>query len=320
MRRTRKITVLAAAGALAIGVAACGSDDSNDGGGGGGNLSGKIALDGSSTVLPFAQAAAELFNQDNPDVKITVGSSGTGGGFEKFCAGETDISDASRSIKPEEAAACKKKGVTYQEVQVANDGIAIVTNKDLKIDCMTVAQLKKLWDKGSTVKTYNQIDPSFPNVPVKLFGPGTDSGTFDFFTDKINGEEDRSRSDYSPSEDDNVTLTGVEGSKGGLGYFGFSYYEGAKDKVNLVKVAEKPGECVAPSTQAIQDNSYKPLSRPLFMYPSEKSLAEKQVSGFMDFVLKNQAEIAKESQIVPMTSAQLTNANGELKKGESAAG
>ena len=319
MRRTRKITVLAAAGALAIGVAACGSDDNNSGGGSG-DLSGKIALDGSSTVLPFAQAAAELFNQDNPNVKITVGSSGTGGGFEKFCAGETDISDASRSIKPEEAAACKKKGVTYQEVQVANDGIAVVTNKDLKIDCMTVAQLKKLWDKGSTVKTYNQIDPSFPNVPVKLFGPGTDSGTFDFFTDKINGEEDRSRSDYSPSEDDNVTLTGVEGSKGGLGYFGFSYYEGAKDKVNLVKVAEKPGDCVAPSTQAIQDGSYKPLSRPLFMYPSEKSLAEKQVSGFMDFVLKDQAEIAKESQIVPMTSEQLTNANGELKKGESAAG
>ena len=319
MRRTRKITVLAAAGVLAIGVAACGSDDNNSGGGSG-DLSGKIALDGSSTVLPFAQAAAELFNQDNPNVKITVGSSGTGGGFEKFCAGETDISDASRSIKPEEAAACKKKGVTYQEVQVANDGIAIVTNKDLKIDCMTVAQLKKLWDKGSTVKTYNQIDPSFPNVPVKLFGPGTDSGTFDFFTDKINGEEDRSRSDYSPSEDDNVTLTGVEGSKGGLGYFGFSYYEGAKDKINLVGVGEKAGECVKPSTQAIQDGSYKPLSRPLFMYPSEKSLAEKQVSGFMDFVLKDQAEIAKESQIVPMTSEQLTNANGELKKGESAAG
>ncbi len=321
MRRTRKITVLAAAGVLAIGVAACGSDDNNSGGGSGDtNLSGKIALDGSSTVLPFAQAAAELFNQDNPDVKITVGSSGTGGGFEKFCAGETDISDASREIKPEEAAACKKKGVTYQKVQVANDGIAIVTNKDLKIDCMTVAQLKKLWDKGSKVKNYNELDPSFPDQPVKLFGPGTDSGTFDFFTDKINGEEDRSRSDYSPSEDDNVTLQGVEGSAGGLGYFGFSYYEGAKDKVNLVKVAETPGQCVAPSQTAIQDGSYKPLSRPLFMYPSEKALAQKQVSGFMDFVLKNQAEIAKASQIVPMTPPQLSTAQGELKKGESAAG
>jgi phosphate transport system substrate-binding protein len=319
VRRTRKITVLAAAGVLAIGVAACGSDDNNDGGGSG-DLSGKIALDGSSTVLPFAQAAAELFNQDNPNVKITVGSSGTGGGFEKFCAGETDISDASREIKPEEAAACKKKGVTYQKVQVANDGVAIVTNKDLKIDCMTVAQLKKLWDKGSKVKNYNELDPSFPDQPVKLFGPGTDSGTFDFFTDKINGEEDRSRSDYSPSEDDNVTLQGVEGSAGGLGYFGFSYYEGAKDKVNLVKVGETASTCAAPSTRAIQDGSYKPLSRPLFMYPSEKALARPEVKAFMDFVLKNYTEIAKESQIVPMTPEQATKAQGELKKGESAAG
>jgi phosphate transport system substrate-binding protein len=322
VRRTRKVTVLAAAGVLAIGVAACGSDDNNSGGGSGDkNLSGKIALDGSSTVLPFAQAAAELFNEDNPDVKITVGSSGTGGGFEKFCAGETDISDASRPIKPdEEVPVCQKKGIKYKEVQVANDGIAVVTNKDLKIDCMTTAQLKKLWDKGSKVKSYNEIDPSFPSVEAKLFGPGTDSGTFDFFTDKINGEEGRSRSDYSPSEDDNVTLTGVEGSKGGLGYFGFSYYEGAKDKVNLVGVGEKAGECVKPSTQAIQDGTYKPLSRPLFMYPNEKALARPEVKAFMDFVLANEAEIAKASQIVPLTSAQLDKGKQELKAAEAAAG
>jgi phosphate transport system substrate-binding protein len=322
VRRTRKITVLAAAGVLAIGVAACGSDDNSGGGGSGDkNLSGKIALDGSSTVLPFAQAAAELFNEDNPDVKITVGSSGTGGGFEKFCAGETDISDASRPIKPdEEAPLCKKKGISYKEVQVANDGIAVVTNKDLKIDCMTTAQLKKLWDKGSKVKSYNEIDPSFPNVQAKLFGPGTDSGTFDFFTDKINGEEGRSRSDYSPSEDDNVTLTGVEGSKGGLGYFGFSYYEGAKEKVNLVGVGETAGECIKPSTAAIQDGSYKPLSRPLFMYPNEKSLARPEVKAFMDFVVKNQEEIAKASQIVPLTPEQAQKGASELKAAEAAAG
>jgi phosphate transport system substrate-binding protein len=320
VRRTRKITVLAAAGVLAIGVAACGSDD-NGGGGGGGDLSGKISLDGSSTVLPFAQAAAELFNEDNPNVKITVGSSGTGGGFEKFCAGETDISDASRPIKPdEEAPLCKKKGISYKEVQVANDGIAVVTNKDLKIDCMTTAQLKKLWDKGSKVESYNEVDPSFPNVEAKLFGPGTDSGTFDFFTDKINGEEGRSRSDYSPSEDDNVTLTGVEGSKGGLGYFGFSYYEGAKEKVNLVGVGETAGECIKPSTAAIQDGSYKPLSRPLFMYPNEKSLARPEVKAFMDFVVKNQEEIAKASQIVPLTPEQAQKGASELKAAEAAAG
>ena len=324
----RILLLVLAAGLLATAVAACGrSNDSSDTGAaattgaGGRDLSGRIEIDGSSTVGPFVTAGAEEFQGQNSGVQVTVGISGTGGGFERFCAGETDISDASRPIKDdEEVPVCQENGVEYTEIQIANDGIAVVTNKDLKIDCMTTAQLKKLWDKGSKVKSYNEIDPSFPNTEAKLFGPGTDSGTFDFFTDKINGEEGRSRSDYSPSEDDNVTLTGVEGSKGGLGYFGFSYYEGAKDKVNLVKVAEKPGECVAPSTQAIQDGSYKPLSRPLFMYPSEKSLAEKQVSGFMDFVLKNQAEIAKESQIVPMTSAQLTNANGELKKGESAAG
>jgi phosphate transport system substrate-binding protein len=321
VRRTRKITVLAAAGALAFGAAACGSDDNGGGGGGDKNLSGKIALDGSSTVLPFAQAAAELFNEDHPDVKITVGSSGTGGGFEKFCAGETDISDASRPIKPdEEAPLCQKKGVTYQEVQVANDGIAIVTNKDLKIDCLTTAQLKQLWDKGSKVDNYKQLDPSFPDSSAKLFGPGTDSGTFDFFTKEINGEEDQSRSDYSPSEDDNVTLQGVEGSKGGLGYFGFSYYEGAKDKVNLVGVGEKAGACTKPSTEAIQSGTYKPLSRPLFMYPSEKALARPEVKAFMEFVVKNQDEIAKASQIVPMTPEQATKADGELKKGEAAAG
>jgi phosphate transport system substrate-binding protein len=322
----KTLMTLAACCALALGAAACGNDDNdssaNSGSSSGGdNLSGNIKIDGSSTVAPFAQAAQEAFQAENPDVKITVGTSGTGGGFEKFCAGETDISDASRPIKPdEEVPICEKNGVTYKEVQVANDGIAVVTNKDLKIDCMTTAQLKKLWDKGSKVKSYNEIDPSFPNVQAKLFGPGTDSGTFDFFTDKINGEEGRSRSDYSPSEDDNVTLTGVEGSKGGLGYFGFSYYEGAKDKINLVGVGEKAGECVKPSTQAIQDGTYKPLSRPLFMYPNEKALARPEVKAFMDFVLANEAEIAKASQIVPLTSAQLDKGKQELKAAEAAAG
>jgi phosphate transport system substrate-binding protein len=322
VRRTRKITVLAAVGALAVGVAACGSDDDNGGGGGGDkDLSGKIALDGSSTVLPFAQAAAELFNQDNPNVKITVGSSGTGGGFEKFCAGETDISDASRPIKPdEEVPVCKKGGVTYKEVQVANDGIAVITNKDVAIDCMTVDQLKKLWDKGSKVKSFNEIDPKFPDEQVKLFGPGTDSGTFDFFTDKINGEEGKSRSDYQPSEDDNVIVEGVSGTKGGLGYFGFSYYEQAKDKLNLVGVGEKAGECVKPSTATIQDGSYKPLARPLFMYPSEKALARPEVKAFMDFVVANQADIAKAAQIVPMTPPQATKGEAALKEAEAAAG
>jgi phosphate transport system substrate-binding protein len=323
----RKLLTLAACGVLALGAAACGDDDNSNsdsgsgGGGGGGNLSGTIKIDGSSTVAPFAQAAQEAFQAENPDVKITVGTSGTGGGFEKFCAGETDISDASRPIKPdEEAPICKKKGITYTEVRVANDGIAVVTNPDLKVDCLTVAQLKKLWNKGSKVKSLNEIDPSLPDTALKLYGPGTDSGTFDFFTEQINGEEGVSREDYQPSEDDNVTVQGVTGSDGGLGYFGFSYYEQNQDKLNLVKVGESADTCVAPSTESIQSGQYKPLSRPLFMYPSEKALKRPEVKAFMEYVIENYETIAEASQIVPMTQEQADQGKQELQTAESKAG
>ena len=314
------IIVLCLAGALALGVAACGDDDSSGGGGGSeANLSGKIRIDGSSTVFPFAEAAAELFNEDQPDVKVTVGSSGTGGGFEKFCAGETDISDASRPIKPdEEAPVCKKNNVSYGEVQIANDGIAIATNKDLKVDCLTTGQLKKLWNKDSKVDSLNQIDSKLPSTKLSLYGPGTDSGTFDFFTGEINGEEGVTREDYEASEDDNQLVTGVTGDKGGLGYFGFSYAEQNLNKLNLVKVNAGDG-CVAPSKNTIQGGTYKPLSRPLFMYPSEKAMARPEVKAFMEFVLKNQQEIADAAKIVPLTGAQATKARTELDKAESGA-
>ena len=283
----------------------------------GGDLKGSIAIDGSSTVYPFAQAAAELFNEENPDVKISVGQSGTGGGFEKFCAGETDISDASRPIKPdEEAPVCEKAGIKYHEVQIANDGIAVATNKDLKVDCLTIAQLKKIWNKGSKIKSLKEVDPSLPDTPLSLYGPGTDSGTFDFFTGEINGEEGVTREDYEASEDDNQLVTGVAGDKGGLGYFGFSYYEQNQDKLNLVGVGEDAGNCVKPSSDAIQDGSYKPLSRPLFMYPSAKAIARPEVKAFMEFVVANQADIAKAAQIVPLTEEQLTKAKTELKTAE----
>src|SRR5829696_9865475 len=184
------IIALCLTAALALGVAACGDDESGSGGGGDAELSGTIRIDGSSTVFPFAEAAGELFNEEQPNVKITVGSSGTGGGFEKFCAGETDISDASRSIKPdEEAPICKKNGVAYKEVQIANDGIAVVTNPAMKVDCLTVDQLKQIWEPKSKVSSLKEVDPSLPDSELALFGPGTDSGTFDFFTDEINGEE-----------------------------------------------------------------------------------------------------------------------------------
>src|SRR5215217_9329266 len=316
----KTLITLAACGALALGAAACGNDDDSGKGGGGGDLSGSIKIDGSSTVAPFAQAAQEAFQAENPGVKITVGTSGTGGGFEKFCAGETDISDASRQIKPdEEAPVCKKAGITYQEVQVANDGIAVTTNKDLKVDCLTTDQLKKLWNKGSKVKSLNEIDPKLSDTKLSLYGPGTDSGTFDFFTEKINGEEGVSRTDYQPSEDDNVLVQGVEGSEGGLGYFGFSYYEQNKDSLNLVAIDSGSG-CVKPSAADIQSGKYEPLSRPLFMYPKEKALARPEVKAFMEYVIANYSEIAKTASIVPMTTTQAAEGKKELKTAEAKAG
>jgi phosphate transport system substrate-binding protein len=316
-----KLAVLATTGALALGVAACGNDNSADSGSAaaasdGQKVSGPIAIDGSSTVYPFAQAAAEEFQAANPDVKVTVGESGTGGGFEKFCAGETDISNASRPIKDdEEAPICKKNGVAYSQVQIANDGIAVVTNKSMKIDCLTTDQLKELWNSKSKVKKYSDIDPSLPGNEVSLYGPGTDSGTFDFFTEEINGEQGDTRKDYQPSEDDNVLVQGVSGDQNGLGYFGFSYYEQNQDKLNLVGVDAGDG-CIKPSMETIQDGSYKPLARPLFMYPAAKSIAKPQVKAFMDFVMSDYKTIADNAKIVPLTDAQAAKAKQDLTTAE----
>jgi phosphate transport system substrate-binding protein len=311
----KTLITFAACCALALGAAACGDDDDGGGSGGGGggqDLSGTIKIDGSSTVAPFAQAAQEAFQAENPGVKITVGTSGTGGGFEKFCAGETDISDASRPIKPdEEAPVCKKAGIDYKELQVANDGIAVVTNPDLQVDCLTTDELKKLWNQGSKVKSLSEVNPKLPDTQLSLFGPGTDSGTFDFFTDVINGEEGVSREDYSPSEDDNVLVQGVEGEAGGLGYFGHSYYEQNKDRLNLVKVDGGDG-CIEPTTETIQSGEYTPLSRPLFMYPSTKALKRPEVKAFLDYVLANYQEIADASQIVAMSSEQADKSTSTL--------
>jgi phosphate transport system substrate-binding protein len=304
--RTRRVLLLPVL-AAAMTFAACGGDDSSANGAGGGaseELSGAIRIDGSSTVFPFAEAAGELFNEEQPGVKISVGQSGTGGGFEKFCAGETDISNASRPIKEdEEVPVCEKSGVEFDEIQVANDGIAVVTNKALKVDCLTVDELKAIWEPRSSDDTYT------------LFGPGTDSGTFDFFTKEINGEEGASREDYEASEDDNQLVTGVAGTENGLGYFGFSYYEQNMDKLNLVGVDAGDG-CVKPSLGSIQDGSYKPLSRPIFMYPSKKALARPEVKAFMDFTIANQQAIAQAAQIVPMTEEQASASRTKLAAAE----
>ena len=324
MGNTRFIPAFAAvAVTLALGVAACGGDDTGTTSGGsqsagsGSNedLKGTIRIDGSSTVFPFAEAAGELFNEEQPGVQVTVGQSGTGGGFEKFCAGETDISDASRPIKDdEEAPVCEKAGIKYEEVQVANDGIAVVTNKNITVDCLTVDQLKAIWEPKSKVANLKDAGDGLPDATLKLFGPGTDSGTFDFFTKEINGEEGASREDYEASEDDNQLVTGVSGTEGGLGYFGFSYYEQNADKLNLVAVGADAASCKKPDAASIQDGSYKPLGRPLFMYPSDKALARPEVKAFMEFVVNHYDAIAKASKIVAMTDAQATESKTEVDK------
>jgi phosphate transport system substrate-binding protein len=321
MRINRLLLVLAMVASLAFTAAACGDDD-DDGGNtsaaeqpeesGGEELSGSIRIDGSSTVFPFAQAAAELFNEEQPNVQISVGQSGTGGGFEKFCAGETDISDASRAIEEDETAICEQNGIEYEEVAIANDGISVVTSKELTVDCLTVDQLKQLWEPKSKIKNLSEIDPSLPDTELTLFGPGTDSGTFDFFTDVINGEEGASREDYEASEDDNQLVTGVSGSPGGIGYFGFSYYEQNADKLNLVGVGEDAASCQPPSAENIQDGSYTPLSRQIFMYPSAEALAKPEVKAFMDFIVANEPTIAEAAQMVPLTEEQIAESQSTI--------
>jgi phosphate transport system substrate-binding protein len=279
---------------------------------GGGDLSGRIQADGSSTVGPYTTAAAEKFQGEQPNVQVTVGVSGTGGGFERFCRGETDLSNASRAIDEEEATICEDAGIEPIEFQVANDALTVVVNKDNDwVDCLTTAQLKKIWEPGSKVSSWNDVDTSFPDEPLKLFGPGTDSGTFDYFTGEINGEEGASRSDYAASEDDNTTVTGVAGEKGGLGYFGFSYFEENQDTLKALEIDGGDG-CVAPSVAAAQDGTYKPLSRPLFIYVKQESLARPEVEGFLRFLLDNETSIAEASQFVPLTEEQLTKAKSDL--------
>jgi phosphate transport system substrate-binding protein len=310
----RKLLALAALAAVGLLFAACGEGGSDDGGGGGSSdLKGTIKIDGSSTVAPLSTAAAELFQQENSGVRVTVGTSGTGGGFEKFCAGETDISDASRPIKEdEEVPVCKKNGVKYEEIQVANDGLAVVVNKENDwASCLTVDQLKKIWDKGSKVDNWSQVDPKFPDEKMELFGAGTDSGTFDYFTEAINGEEGQSRSDYNATEDDNVTVRGVAGSKGALGYFGLSYYEQNQDQLKVVQVDGGDG-CVTPSADTVQSGEYKPLSRPLFIYPSDKALRRPEVESFVKFYLDNEAQVTEQALFVSLTDEQLKKSEDKV--------
>ena len=282
---------------------------------GGNALSGRITADGSSTVGPYVIAAAEGFQARNRGVQVTVGISGTGGGFERFCRGETDLSNASRPInQTREVPVCTQNNVKYVAFTIANDGIAIVANRDASwLNCLTTAELKKIWEPGSKVSNWKDVRAGFPDVPLKLFGAGTDSGTFEFFTEKINGRARSSRSDYTASENDNILVQGVTGERGALGYFGLSYYEENRSRLKLIAV-DAGGGCIAPSVATVQSGRYKPLARPLFVYAKRTSFARPEVRAFIGYIFNNERAIAKKARYVALTDKQLKKAKNQYRR------
>jgi phosphate transport system substrate-binding protein len=309
---------LGAALAIAAVVAACSSTGAAQPSGsaaGSSALTGDIAIDGSSTVYPITEAVAEEFQKANPGVRVTVAFSGTGGGFKKFCAGETDANDASRPIKPDsddEGKGCAAKGIEPVELEVAFDGLSVLINpQNTWVECLTTDELKKIWDAGSTVTTWQDVRPDWPADEIKLFGPGADSGTFDYFTEVINGTVDQSRSDYTQSEDDNALVQGIAGDKNALGYFGFAYYEQNTDKLKLVAIDKGDG-CVTPSRETIANGTYAPLSRALFVYPSRQSLAKPHVRAFFEYYLANASTFAAEVGYVELPADRLQKAKDAL--------
>jgi phosphate transport system substrate-binding protein len=298
MRRTMLMVAVIALGVAGL---AC-----NTGSGGGGDgLSGEVQIDGSSTVAPISQALAEAFGEDESGVNVAVGTSGTGGGFEKFCRGDIDISDASRPIEDDEEEACAKEGVGYVELKVATDGLSVVVNKENDfVQCLTIEELKKIWEPNSTVKTWKDVKAEWPADEIQLYGPGADSGTFDYFTDVIVGEEGASRKDYTQSENDNQLVNGVAGEGSALGYFGYAYYIENDDKLTAVAVDSGDG-CVEPTTETIGDGTYAPLSRPIFIYPSTASLGEEHIATFVEFYLDNVNDVLADVGYIELPAEDL---------------
>ncbi|MDQ4054322.1 MAG: PstS family phosphate ABC transporter substrate-binding protein [Actinomycetota bacterium] len=286
---------------LALALSACGGADAGEDNGEGG-ASGSVSVDGSSTVFPMSDAAAELLNEENPDIQVAVAESGTGGGFEKFCAGQTDISDASRPIEEDEVTACEQAGVEFTELQVATDALTVVVHKDLAVDCLTTEQVIQLWEPGSTITNWNQLDPTFPDQEIALFGPGTDSGTYDYMAnDVIGSEEEATRDDYEASEDDNVLVQGVSGTEGATAYFGYTYYEENQDSLKAVSIDDGNG-CVAPSAETAQAGEYTPLARPLFIYVNNAKYSDNEATKeYVDFYVENLAKIADVSKFIPLS-------------------
>ena len=314
MNSKKWLLALGVSGILAFGIAACGDDDDDSGDNGGGDAggqSGTILIDGSSTVAPLTSVAAEGFRAENPDVDVTVGTSGTSGGFESFCAGETDANDASRAIEPEEEKRCADNGVEYEEVQVANDALSAIVNPNNPLTCITVESLNQIWDKGSTVDSWGDVeglDQDVGDEPLELFGPGSDSGTYDYWTEAINGEEGVIRTDYnSIGENDNAAINGVASDEWAMAYVPYSFVEEAGEQVKALEIDGGDG-CVAPTLEAVQDGSYQPLGRPLYLYPSAEALQRPEMVAFMEFYIGNQEELTTAATFVPMTEEQAATA------------
>ena len=269
-----------------------------------GGAADEILIDGSSTVFPISQAVAEEFRKDRPDVQIPVGISGTGGGFKRFVTGEIDISDASRPIKESERAEAAENGIEFTEFIVAYDGLSVVVNSSNSFaSCLAVDEFKTIWEPGSKVDNWNQVRSDFPDKRLRLYGPDTDSGTFDYFTAEINGEEDASRSDYTASSDDNVLIQGVSGDQGAMGYFGFAYYTENSEILNVLSVDGGDG-CIEPTIETIKDGSYSPLSRPMFIYVNDFSLQRPVVKDFIEYYLNNAGALAEEVGFVGLSDEE----------------
>lgn len=302
--RHQSIFLAALSAFILLGIVSCGSDSSDKGE----QLTGKIRVDGSSTVYPLNEAAAEEFLIANPSVDVTVGASGTGGGFKKFCRSEIDLSGASRPIRPEEVESCGSAGVKYLELEIAYDGLALVVHpNNTWAKDITVSELKKLWEPAAQGKVmkWNQLRPAWPDREIHLYGAGTASGTFDYFTEVICGEAKSSRGDYTASEDDNVLVQGISSDELALGYFGLAYYDHNKDKLKLLPVDDENPDngdgAIFPTLENVKSNAYAPLSRPLFVYVNNKSLESETVRAFVSFYLDHAAELSKSVGYIPLS-------------------
>lgn len=308
VKKLSHATVLAAALAFAGLVIACG----DAGGGADGNgasdtteLGGTVLIDGSSTVFPIAEAMAEEFGIEHEGrVRAPVGSSGTGGGFKKFCAGETAISNASRPITEDEEALCRENGIEPIEMTIAWDGLTVVKNPANDwAGCMTVEELRRIWQPGSTIERWSQVRDGWPDDEIVLYGADTDSGTFDYFTEAIMGEGGASRDDYTASADDNVLVVGVAGDEASLGYFGFAYFDENRERLDAVEIDNGDG-CVAPTMETIEDGSYAPLSRPMFIYTKPAAIQRPEVAAFLRFWMENSAALVPEVGYVPLSAEE----------------